>query len=84
MCPSNLLSQQLQHAAILAVVVAILAAIACTLDLFATKIGQLGATDETVKELRKAGFTLFRLDLWFVIGCGIVQVVRALRCMTGL
>ena len=84
MCPSNLLYQQLLHAAIFALVVAALATLALALDLLATKFEHLGATEETVAEMRKAGIALFRLDLYFVLAIALVQILLALRCLAGL
>lgn len=84
MCPANLLTQQVQHAVVLAGVVALHSTIALALDLFATKLGKLGATEETVRELRRVALVLFRFDLWFVLVFALVQVALALRCVAGL
>lgn len=80
MCPTNILADQLFHAVILGLALAGFGLIAVGLDRYATKLQDLGGSDETVGSVRFAAAALLKLDLAVLLVWALVQVVRVLAC----
>jgi hypothetical protein len=84
MCPKNLLADQLLHSAGLALALAAFALLALGLDLWAAKLKDLGASEDTVDSMRRAASILLKLDLAALVMVAAAGLVRCFFCLVGL
>lgn len=81
MCDLHFLSNQLQHGAELALLVAAVGVVALALDLFGKLLERAGASPETICLIRFAGGSLLALDLLVVLAIALVQVMHVFKCL---